>query len=116
MIDFTLPHELVELRDRVAAFIRDEIIPLENDPRQEYHGPTDDLRLEMVEKARAAALLTPNGPSKYGGLGLDYRGMAVVFEAAGYSTLGPLALNIQAPDEGNTHLLNMVATEGVCHD
>ena len=34
----------------------------------------------------------------WGGLGLDHRGMAVVFEAAGYSLLGPLALNIQAPD------------------
>ncbi len=111
MIDFELPEELVELKNRVDAFIRDEIIPYENDPRQEYHGPNDDLRLELVEKARGASLLTPNAPTKYGGLGLDYRSMAVVFEAAGYSTLGALALNIQAPDEGNTHLLNVVATE-----
>lgn len=111
MIDFTLPDELVELRDRVDAFIRDQIIPFENDPRQEFHGPNDDLRLEMVAKARTAGLLTPNGPTEYGGLGLDYRSMAVVFEAAGYSTLGALALNIQAPDEGNTHLLNVVATD-----
>ena len=36
--------------------------------------------------------------------------MAVVFEAAGWSTLGPLALNIQAPDEGNVNLLNQIAT------
>ena len=36
--------------------------------------------------------------------------MAVVFEAAGWSTLGPLALNIQAPDEGNVNLLNAIAT------
>ncbi len=111
MIEFSLPDELVELRDRVDVFIRDEVIPYENDPRQEYHGPTDGLRLELVEKARTAGLLTPNGPTEYGGGGLDYRSMAVVFEAAGYSTLGPLALNIQAPDEGNTHLLNVVATD-----
>lgn len=32
--------------------------------------------------------------------------MAVVLEAAGWSPLGPLALNIQAPDEGNINLLN----------
>jgi acyl-CoA dehydrogenase len=111
MIDFALPDELVELRDRVDTFIRDEIIPYERDPRQEEHGPNDELRLEMVEKARAVGLLTPNGPTQYGGLGLDYRSMAVVFEAAGYSTLGALALNIQAPDEGNTHLLNVVASD-----
>lgn len=32
-----------------------------------------------------------------------------MFEAAGYSILGPLALHCAAPDEGNQHLLNMVA-------
>ena len=32
-------------------------------------------------------------------------GQSVVFEAAGYSLLGPLALNCAAPDEGNMHLL-----------
>jgi acyl-CoA dehydrogenase len=63
-----------------------------------------------VERARAAKLLSPHGPREWGGLGLDLRGMAVVFEAAGWSPLGPLALNIQAPDEGNTNLLNQVAT------
>lgn len=35
----------------------------------------------------------------------------MVFEAAGYSLLGPLALNCAAPDEGNMHLLEKVATE-----
>lgn len=45
-----------------------------------------------------------------GGLGLDTRGMAVVFEEAGYSVLGPQALNCAAPDEGNMHLLSVVAT------
>jgi acyl-CoA dehydrogenase len=37
-------------------------------------------------------------------------GCAVAFEAAGYSTLGPIALNIAAPDEGNMHLMQMVGT------
>ena len=111
MIDFTLPAEHVELRDRVTAFIHDEVIPRESDPRQDAHGPSDALRLELVDRARAAGLLSPHAPVAWGGLGLDHRGMAVVFEAAGYSLLGPLALNIQAPDEGNTNLLVKVATE-----
>jgi acyl-CoA dehydrogenase len=64
----------------------------------------------MVQKARAAGLLSPHGPKEFGGLGLDHRGNAVVFEAAGWSPLGPLALNIQAPDEGNTNLLERVAS------
>lgn len=110
MIDFSLPAELQDLKERVDSFIRDEIVPLERDQRQTRHGPTEDFRLEMVALARRAGLLSPHGPKHYGGLGLDHRGMAVVFEAAGYSTLGPLALNIQAPDEGNTNLLERVAT------
>jgi alkylation response protein AidB-like acyl-CoA dehydrogenase len=35
---------------------------------------------------------------------------AILFEEAGYSPLGPVALNIAAPDEGNMHLLHEVAT------
>ena len=33
-----------------------------------------------------------------------------MFEAAGYSMLGPVALNCAAPDEGNMHLLEAIAT------
>ena len=84
--------------------------PIENDKRQTAHGASEELRRELVALGREAGLLSPHGPKEYGGLGLDHRGMAVVFEAAGWSTLGPLALNIQAPDEGNVNLLNQIAT------
>jgi alkylation response protein AidB-like acyl-CoA dehydrogenase len=36
---------------------------------------------------------------------------APVFEAAGRALFGPMALNINAPDEGNMHLLEQVADE-----
>ena len=111
MIDFALPPDTSSCASASTAFVRDEVIPRENDPRQDAHGPSDALRLELVDRARAAGLLSPHAPVAWGGLGLDHRGMAVVFEAAGYSLLGPLALNIQAPDEGNTNLLNKVATQ-----
>ena len=110
MIDFELPIELVDLKERTDEFIRKVVMPYEKDARQKYHGPTDELRVELVAKAREAGLLSPHAPRQYGGLGLDHRAMAVIFESAGYSTLGPLALNIQAPDEGNTNLLHQVAT------
>jgi acyl-CoA dehydrogenase len=110
VIDFELPSELVDLRKRVENFIAKEIVPYENDARQTAHGASEALRAELVGLSRQAGLLSPHGPKEYGGLGLDHRSMAVVFEAAGWSTLGPLALNIQAPDEGNVNLLNLVAT------
>ena len=33
--------ELAELQERTRAFIREQIIPLEADPRQTAHGPPD---------------------------------------------------------------------------
>ena len=110
MIDFDAPQADLELRERVTSFVRDLVIPREDDPRQTPHGPSDELRRELVGLARAQGLLSPHAPVDFGGLGLDHRGMAVFFEAAGYSLLGPLAFNIQAPDEGNTNLLHRVAT------
>ena len=109
-MDFTLSPELADLQLRVRSFIADEIIPFETDPRQGAHGPHDALRLALIAKARQAGLLSPHAAHEYGGLGLSHSGRAVVFEEAGYSMLGPVALNIFAPDEGNMHLLEAVAT------
>jgi acyl-CoA dehydrogenase len=109
-IDFELTSELADLQARIRRFIADEIIPLEADPRRTPHGPTDELRRELVEKARTAGLLAPHVAREYGGLALTHVGRAIAFEEAGYSPLGPLALNVFAPDEGNMHLLQAVAT------
>ena len=110
MIDFSLPADLATLRDRVRAFIADAVVPLENDARQGPHGPEPALRDELVARARRAGLLSPHVAPEYGGLGLSHVGRAVVFEEAGTSLLGPVALNVFAPDEGNMHLLEAVAT------
>jgi len=110
MIDFTLTDEQRDLRDRTRAFVTDEIIPYEKDPRVTPHGPTDELRLELNQLAREAGLFAPHVPTQWGGMGLDHTDMALVFEAAGYSPLGPVALHCAAPDEGNMNLLAKVAT------
>lgn len=109
-MDFDLSPELGELRERVRRFVADEVIPAEFDSRQTPHGPTDEFRCELVAKAKRAGLLSPHVSRDFGGLGLDHRGKAVVFEEAGYSLLGPVALNIFAPDEGNMHMLEAIAT------
>ena len=109
-MDFSLSPELQELQQRTRAFIRDKIIPLERDKRQTRHGPTEEFRRELVALGTEAGLLAPHVGTEYGGLGLDNVGKAVVFEEAGYSLLGPVAMHIFAPDEGNMHLLEQVAT------
>ena len=110
-MDFSLSPEVEALRERVKQFIQEQVIPFENDPRQDSHGPHRALRDELIAKARSAGLLTPHASKAMGGMGLSHIEKAVVFEEAGYSWLGPTALNIHAPDEGNIHLMEEVATE-----
>jgi alkylation response protein AidB-like acyl-CoA dehydrogenase len=93
---------------RVEAFVRAEIIPYERDPRRSAHGPSDALVQEMRGKARDAGLLTPHIGAD--GSHLSHRGTAKVLRAAGLSPLGPLAVNVMAPDEGNMFLLGKVAS------
>ena len=110
-MDFSIPAELIDLQERTRTFIRKAIVPLERDDRQSSHGPSDAFRRELNALAAKAGLLAPHVATQYGGLGLGHVGRAVVFEEAGYSVLGPLAMNVSAPDEGNMHLLEAVATE-----
>ena len=108
-MDFSIPDDIAELRERTERFVRDEMIPRERDSRLTAHGPTEEFRRELVALGRRAGLLSPHVGTEWGGLGLDHRGKAVVFEAAGYSPLGPIAMNCFAPDEANMHLLEQVA-------
>ncbi|MGY2060478.1 acyl-CoA dehydrogenase family protein, partial [Nocardia gipuzkoensis] len=109
MIDFSLPADLEAERDRIRRFVVDKIVPYERDPRLTSHGPNDELRQELVELARAEKLLTIQAPTELGGRGLTHVEQAVLYEAAGWSTLGPVAMNCAAPDEGNMFLLSKVA-------
>jgi acyl-CoA dehydrogenase len=109
VMDFNLPPDLEDLRQRVRVFIEQEVIPLEPLDVEEAGLPSHHLK-ELHEKARAAGIYGPQLPREYGGLGLKTIGMCVVFEEAGRSLLGPLALNCAAPDEGNMHLLLRAGT------
>ena len=109
MINFELSDSQIELRDRTRFFIQDQIIPAEQ--VLGLNEVDDAFRRDLNRKAEQAGLLSPHAPEKYGGLGLNNLDCAIVFEAAGYSLIGPLALNCAAPDEGNVHMLERVATE-----
>jgi alkylation response protein AidB-like acyl-CoA dehydrogenase len=108
-INFAPPQELVELAEKTKAFVVDKVIPYEKDPRWTAHGPTDELRIELNALAKAAGVFAPHVPKEYGGRALNQVGRALVFEAAGYSILGPTAIHCASPDEGNIHLLDVVA-------
>jgi len=109
-VDLSISPELTGLQARTAAFVRDVVIPLEQRDLDPGHGPAPELRRELQAAARAAGLFAPHVGTELGGLGLDMRGQAIVFEEAGQSLLGPLALNCAAPDEGNMAMLEKIAS------
>jgi acyl-CoA dehydrogenase len=100
----------VELARRTRQLVADVVIPAERRTLGAVHHGPEDLRRQLQDAARVAGVFAPQLAPRWGGHGLDRRGQAPVFEEAGYSLLGPLALNIAAPDEGNMHLLAEVAT------
>lgn len=96
---------------RVRELVRGDVLRLEDEHDGDIAAAGgDEARLRLQDAARDRGLLAPHGPPEFGGLGLGMVDRAPVFEEAGYSLFGPVALNIAAPDEGNVHLLAHVAT------
>jgi acyl-CoA dehydrogenase len=104
----TTPRALT-IADRVETFVREVVVPYEQDSRRDHHGaPTDELVAELKEKARAAGVLSPHILADGGHL--TQRETATVLIRSGLSPLGPLACNTNAPDEGNMYLLGKVGS------
>ncbi len=119
-IDFTLGPELEAIRDRVRAFVADEIAPVEaridgHTDDGEAAAPDGQARREALiglrRKAREAGLWLPHMPAEWGGMGLGHVELAMVQAEAAKSRYGPWVFNCQAPDEGNMHTLLHWATD-----
>jgi acyl-CoA dehydrogenase len=108
-MDFSIPDKIQDITRRVRQFVDTEVIPLEAYIDEHEDGLTPELIVSVRAKAKQAGLWTPQLPTELGGLGLTLEEIVPVFEAAGRSLIGPLALNCSAPDEGNMHLLHMFA-------
>ena len=112
-MDFTLPPDLEELRQRVRRFVGDEVLPLEQD--RDNYDAHENIRLDLLDavraRAKAAGLWAPQSPKSRGGMGLSVVGWAAMYEEANRSIFGPACFNCAAPDDGNMNLLNKVATE-----
>lgn len=114
-IDFTLSPELEALRERVKAFIGEQVVPVEEQIRRDKLKD-DDVRgyisalLSLRDAAKAEGLWLPHMPREWGGMGLGHVELAMVQAEAATSYYGPWVLNCQAPDEGNMHTLLHWAT------
>lgn len=106
--DFSIPARVQQWQERIRDFVDGTVIPLE---QQAFTSGVDErLRRMLQDAARPAGVWAPQAPAELGGGGFRFDEAAVLLEEAGRSLLGPLALNCAAPDEGNIHLLNRIAS------
>lgn len=108
-MDFTLPEELRMLRDTVARFVREELLPLEREviKREAERGLTDaplidpEVEKELGRKAKAIGLYGIDVPEEYDGQNLGMLAKAVVIEELKTSIV-PFVL---PPDSPNLWML-----------
>ncbi len=111
-IDFTLPEDVIEVRDRVRAFMHDQVVPSEERLREGNDLSAWRPALTALrEKARAEGLWAPHMPTQWGGMGLGATAMAFVSAECGRTRFGAYILNCHAPDEGNMHTILHFGTQ-----
>jgi acyl-CoA dehydrogenase len=111
-MDFELTGAQDALRQRVARFVEDEILPLEAD-RSNFDAH-ENIALPVLAKVRAkaqaAGLWAPQAPRARGGMELDTVTRTVFYEEANRSIFGPVCFNCAAPDDGNMSVLARLGT------
>lgn len=112
-MDFRLTPEIETYRQRVRAFVAENILPLEADPANydAHENIAPDLLVPLQAKAKADGLWALQMPKDRGGQGLSVVGMAACYEEMGRSIFGPVVFNCAAPDDGNMMLLEKVGTD-----
>ena len=112
---------MVEHNERVKAiaqqvrhFIDTEAIPRENPAIAHDVEALDRVTVELRMIAIDQGIYAPQLPESMGGLGLSWRDLSVVIEAAGRSFLGPVAMNCAAPDQPNMLTLMDCGTPAQC--
>lgn len=112
-MDFTLSAKADDFRQRIKAFVDQEVIPLEQIPASydEHENINIPLLLQMQDKARSQGLWSLQMPVERGGQGLSVAEMAACYEEMNRSIFGPVVFNSSAPDDGNMMVLNKVGTE-----
>ncbi|WP_159903142.1 acyl-CoA dehydrogenase family protein [Salinirussus salinus] len=99
-----------ELAGRARDLMDEVVLPKERElagGMTASEGTIDELR----EAAREYGIYAPQIEEEHGGMGEDFRDVLPAFEEAGRSPLGQAAMRVDAPDEGNMHLLELHGTD-----
>ncbi|AFO58731.1 acyl-CoA dehydrogenase family protein [Natrinema sp. J7-2] len=99
-----------EVADRAADLMEEVVLPIERE-RAGGMAVSSGTITDLREAAREYGVYAPQIPDEYGGMGLSFRDSLPAFEEAGRSLLGQVAMRVDAPDEGNMHLLELAGDE-----
>ena len=108
-IDFEIPQEAKNIREKVRRWVQEECIPAED--RLKAGEPYKQVLGDLRKKARAQGLWCPFIPKEHGGMGLGPLANALVQMELGQSHLGALSMNSQGPDDATMLTLLAHGTE-----
>ncbi len=113
-MDFRISPEVEDCRQRIAAFVEAEILPLEADSRTyDAHGNIILPLLDTLRtKAQAQGLWCLQRERENDGAGVPEIGIAVCYEEMKRSIFGPAVFNAAAPNDGNMQVLEKLGTVG----
>ena len=99
-----------DVLERIRAVVREELAPLEARFLGEPFRALLPALAEVRARVKRDGIWAPHLPRELGGMGLPLAEFARVSEELGWSPLGHLAFNAQAPDVGNMELLHAHGT------
>ena len=116
-MDFAVSERTQALVERLAAFMRDEVVPAERVYAAQLTGSSDHRQwrqpavMETLKaKALAAGLWNLFLPDAKHGAGLSHVEYAPLAEIMGHSFIAPEVFNCSAPDSGNMEVLHRYGT------
>ncbi|ARS88584.1 acyl-CoA dehydrogenase family protein [Natrarchaeobaculum aegyptiacum] len=109
-MDYADSDRAQEVAARARDLMEEVVLPIERE-RAGGMAVSGGTVAELREAAREYDIYAPQISEEYGGMGLSFRDALPAFEEAGRSQLGPVAMRVDAPDEGNMHLLELAGNE-----
>ena len=112
-MDFGFSSRIEDYRSRIARFVEDEILPVEDNRSSwdEHDIIKKSFLNSLRKKAQSKGLWCLQLKKETGGQGLGKVGMAVCYEEMNRSIFGPVVFNSAAPDDGNMMVLEQAATD-----
>lgn len=119
MMNLGLSEDLVEVREKIRAFVADLVDPVEQEYHDEIsvgdrwsHTPRqDEIMQSLKQAARDQGLWNFFLPESQGGAGVTNLQYAHLAEIMGRSRLASEAFNCSAPDTGNMEVLERYGSE-----